>query len=107
MEIIKRFAIFFAVGGLLGDVAVMLLGPSVLAWYNAPNAAGALCNCEEVARTTATALVRAQVMFTVSGGVLGMVGGELLRRAFSKSTPSAAGGTPQPPAAPPQPGMGP
>lgn len=91
MELVKRFAIFFAVGGLLGDIAVMLIGPGVLAWYNAPNGSSALCNCEEVARTTAAALVNAQVLFTVSGGVLGMVGGEVLRRTLFKPKASGSG----------------
>ncbi len=97
---LKRLGIFLAIGGVLGDIVMMLLAPSVLTWFQTPAAGGALCNCQAVAKQTAGSVVRSQLIGTLVGAVVVAVIGELIHRARKKKAQAAAQAAAPPPAAP-------
>ena len=77
LAILKRISFLMAVGGVLGDVTAMLLAPSFLTWFHSPGTGSALCNCTDVARETAEALIETQLASTVLGALFLAIVGEL------------------------------
>ena len=95
MVLFKRLLLLFCVGGLLGDVAAMLLGPKAVTWFQQPQTGGALCNCAAVAYETATAMVMTQLWASLGGGLVLAFMGELLWRVtFGRPKAAAAGSAP-------------
>jgi hypothetical protein len=80
MPTLKRLALLLAVGGVLGDVVTMTLAPSFVTWFHTPGTGSALCNCADVSKETAAALVRAQLIGTAAGAVALAIVGELAWR---------------------------
>lgn len=84
MELLKRIALLFAVGGFCGDVVTMIAGPKALAWFQTPALGQALCDCVKLSEETGQQLVKAQLVATGTGGVLfvvvGLVGSTLWKR---------------------------
>src|SRR5215211_8836549 len=70
MELVKRLFTFTLVGILLGIVIASLFAPGYLVWYNTPGTGSAMCNCTEVTRETASAMIRAQITGSVIGGII-------------------------------------
>ena len=109
LHILKRIAAFLAIGGVLGDIVTMLVAPSFVTWFHTPVGNSALCNCEENARATASALIDAQLVGTAIGALAITVLAELIVRliearrhrgaALSSSSPSSPPAT-DPPAPP-------
>ena len=99
LVVLKRIGVFLAIGGVLGDVVTMLLAPSFVTWFHTPGTGSALCNCADVSKETASALVRSQLMGTLIGAVVVAIVGELVARLWlarrarraltSESTPQA------------------
>ena len=81
---LQRVALLFAVGGFVGDVVAMALGPRAIAWYHTPGLGQALCQCEDVTRETAAWIIKLQLVATVGGGalfvVVGVIGSLVWRR---------------------------
>jgi len=77
MQLLKRVGLLFAVGGFVGDVVAMLVGPKALVWFQTPALGQALCDCVKIAEETGAALVRAQLIATGTGGVIFVVFGVL------------------------------
>ncbi|MBI5496288.1 MAG: hypothetical protein HY904_14800 [Deltaproteobacteria bacterium] len=63
---------FVSVFALVGALIATASAPGLLAWYHAPAAGAALCNCQEVARATATEMVKAQLGGVLAGAVVGL-----------------------------------
>ena len=106
LRVLKRLGLLIAIGGLLGAIVSMLVAPSALTWFQTPGTGTALCNCADVARQTARAFVRAELIGTAIGAGAFAVLGELLYHLWSarrrrRATQSPA--LPPPPAAPAQP----
>lgn len=76
-HVLKRLLLSLVIGAMVGDVITMVLAPNMLTWFATPGTGTALCNCAETAKQTAQALVRAQLIGTGLGAVVGMVLGEL------------------------------
>jgi hypothetical protein len=95
LVVLKRFGVFLAVGGVLGDVVTILLAPNFITWFHTPGTGAALCNCADVAKETAGTLVRAQLIGTLVGAVVFVIIGELayrlLRAKRRQAEVSAAG----------------
>ena len=73
MAILKRLSIFMSVFALVGVVGVTAATPSVLGWYNSPGGGGgAMCNCVELARTTATNIIQTQLVGLLVGALSGL-----------------------------------
>ena len=101
MVLFKRLLLLFCVGGLLGDVAAMLLGPKAVTWFQQPQTGGALCNCAAVAYETATVMVQTQLWASLGGGiVLAALGEVLWRVTFGRPKAAAPAPAPVEPAAP-------
>lgn len=99
-HVLKRLLFSLLIGAMAGDVLTVLFAPSALTWFATPGTGTALCNCAETAKETAQALVRAQLVGTAIGGLVGMVLGELFS-ALWRSRKKKAPGPPAPGAAPP------
>jgi hypothetical protein len=98
---LRRIGILVVVGAVLGDAVMLLMGPSAITWYQTPAAGSALCNCKDLARETASSLVRAQLTGMAIGAVTLLVVGEVvrylwLRRKRARAAPPAP--APAPPA---------
>jgi hypothetical protein len=105
VHVLKRLALLLAVGGALGDVVTMLLAPSFVTWFHSPGTGSALCNCTDVSRETATALIHAQLAGTAIGSLLLAVVGELAVRlwhARKEKTPPPPSSSSLPPPSPAQ-----
>jgi hypothetical protein len=76
-HVLKRLFLSFLIGAVAGDVMTVLFAPNALEWFATPGTGTALCNCAETAKATAQSLVRAQLVGTGIGAVVGMVLGEL------------------------------
>jgi uncharacterized membrane protein YccC len=99
LRVLKRFGIFLAVGGLLGDIVTTLVAPRMLTWFQTPGTGTAMCNCSEVARQTARSFVKAQLIGTLIGALAAVVIGELLYRLWRSrqrrlAPPAAAAAVP-------------
>jgi hypothetical protein len=78
LVVVKRLATLFAIGGLVGDLSAVLVGPGFIEWYNtAGSGTAALCSCKELAHDTTMQILKAQAVGTVTGAVLFVVVGEL------------------------------
>ncbi len=77
MQMLKRAALSFAVGGFVGDVVAMALGPRAIAWFQTPAVGQALCECARITEETGTAIVKLQLMAMGVGGTLFVVVGGL------------------------------
>lgn len=99
-HVLKRLLLSLVAGAMAGDVLTLALAPSMLTWFATPGTGTALCNCADTAKQTAQSLIRAQLIGTGCGAVVGMVLGELIsalwraRKAKTAATPAA----PPPPA---------
>lgn len=84
MQLWKRAALLFAVGGFVGDVFAMALGPRAIAWFQTPAVGQALCECARVTEETGTAIVKLQLAAMGGGGglfvVVGLLGSFLWKR---------------------------
>ncbi len=80
LQAAKRIALLLAVGAALGDIVTMLMAPSFVTWFQTPAVGSALCNCADVSRDTAEALVRAQLIGTAVGALSLAVVGEVAWR---------------------------
>ncbi len=121
MATVKRLLVWGAVFALLGVVAATSITPSLVGWYNTPGQSVAMCDCKELARTTAATIVQAQLAGLASGFILGLILGTVVtiraRRAAAEAVAAAAAAAPvapaaaaptseTPPAAPPPPAAG-
>ena len=118
MATVKRLLVWGAVFALLGVVAATSITPSLVGWYNTPGQAVAMCDCKELARTTAATIVQAQLAGLGSGFLIGLILGTVVtirsRRAAAAAVAAAAPVAPAapapasetPPAAPPPPAAG-
>lgn len=92
-HVLKRLLLSLVLGAMAGDVITLLLAPNMLTWFATPGTGTALCNCAETAQQTAQSLIRAQLIGTGIGAVVGMVLGELfsavLRSAKAKRAKEA------------------
>lgn len=70
MQILKRAALSFAVGGFIANVIAMAVGPGALAWFQTPALGQALCDCVKLSEEIGSAMVRLQLIAMVSGGAL-------------------------------------
>ena len=77
LTVLKRIAVFLAIGGVVGDVLTMLIAPGFVTWFHTPVGSAAMCNCAENSRQTASALINAQLIGTALGAVAVAVIGEL------------------------------
>ena len=91
VHILKRLGVFLAIGGVLGDVLTMLIAPGALMWFQTPGTGTALCNCADVSRQTATALVHGQLLGTGIGALVLAIVGELLYRLWDARRMKQAG----------------
>ena len=82
LQVLKRIGVFLSIGAVIGDLITMELAPRLLTWFHTPGTGSALCNCADVARETASALIRAQLTGTAVGAVGMVVLGELLVRLY-------------------------
>lgn len=92
VHVLKRLLFSFLIGAVVGDVITVLLAPNALEWFATPGTGTALCNCADTAKETARSLVRAQLVGTGIGAVVGMVLGELASavwRSRKKEAPAA------------------
>jgi hypothetical protein len=89
MSIVKRVALLFAVGGFVGDVVAMLIGPKALSFFQ-PARGDALCDCVKLAEELGTALIKVQLGATVVGGVVFVVGGLVLGKVVKDARTKAA-----------------
>ncbi len=80
LHVLKRILLFLALGAIAGDALTMVLAPQALEWFQTPSVGSALCNCAEIARETAHALIRAQLLGALCGAIAGGVLGEVLTR---------------------------
>jgi hypothetical protein len=105
LRVLKRLGLFLAIGGLLGAIVSMLVAPSALTWFQTPGTGTALCNCADVARQTARAFVRAELIGTAIGAVAFAIIGEIFYHLWAARRRRRAAHTPAlpPPAAPAQP----
>jgi hypothetical protein len=76
-HVLKRLLFSLLIGAMAGDVITVLFAPNALEWFATPGTGTALCNCAETAKATAQSLVRAQLVGTGIGALVGMVLGEL------------------------------
>ncbi|GEM_PF-800708 len=120
MATVKRLLVWGAVFALLGVVGATSITPSLVGWYNTPGQSVAMCDCKELARTTAATIVQAQLAGLGSGFIIGLILGTVVtirsRRAAAEAVaaataapvaPAAAAPTSEtPPAAPPPPAAG-
>jgi hypothetical protein len=102
MATFKRLSVFMAVFALLGVVGVTLVTPSIVGWYNAPGAGGAMCNCAEMARSTAATIIQTQLVGLGLGALLGLMLGMVILQRQKQHALAAAPASP-PPATPPPP----
>ena len=89
MTLLKRLAVGACVGALLGGIAATLVTPGLLAWYNTPAVGQALCNCPEVVRATATALIHGQLIGTAIGAACGGSAAGVLHRTRARTAGQA------------------
>ncbi len=68
MQILKRAALAFAVGGFVANVVAMAVGPGALAWFQTPSLGQALCDCAKLSEEMGAAMVRLQLIAMASGG---------------------------------------
>jgi hypothetical protein len=102
IHVLKRIAAFLAIGGVLGDVLTMLIAPSFVTWFHTPVGNSALCNCEENAKATSSALIDAQLIGTAIGAIAFTVVAELVVRLLAAHRAKKALAQPPPaPATPP------
>jgi hypothetical protein len=100
LRVLKRIGILLVVGAILGDVAVLLMAPSAITWFQTPGTGQALCNCKDLAQQTAASFVHSQLigMAVGAGGML--VVGELVRhfwlRRKQRKAAAAAPAAPRP-----------
>jgi hypothetical protein len=100
LRVLKRLGILLAIGGVLGIVIAMLVAPSAVTWFQTPGTGTALCNCADVAKQAAKALIEAELIGAGVGALVLAVVGELLYRLFAARKRRRAL---PPPAAPPSP----
>jgi gas vesicle protein len=89
-HVLKRLFLSLLIGAMAGDVITVLFAPNALTWFATPGTGTALCNCAETARETAQSLVRAQLVGTGIGGLVGMVLGELISAVWRSRKKKAA-----------------
>ena len=89
-HVLKRLLLSLVVGAMVGDVITVLFAPNALTWFATPGTGTALCNCAETAKETAQALVRAQLVGTGIGALVGMVIGELISAVWRSRKKKAA-----------------
>jgi hypothetical protein len=80
MNAFKTFLVWLLSGALIGVVVASLVAPGILAWNNTPGEGQALCDCVKATRSTATDLLKAQLIGAGTGSVLSMGLALLLRR---------------------------
>jgi hypothetical protein len=102
LRVLKRLGVLLAIGGVLGDVLAMLAAPSAVTWFQTPATGTALCNCTDLAKHTASSLVRAQLIGMGIGALTLAVIGEIVYRLWQarkrKRAAAAAPTAPPPPA---------
>jgi hypothetical protein len=90
MGTFKKLLIFILVGTVVGDIASMLIAPTMLEWYASPAAGQALCDCVMLVRGTTHRFVQAQVAGAASGAVLFLIVGIIFLRIRAKRARTAA-----------------
>jgi hypothetical protein len=102
METLKKLLLVMAAGFVVGFAVACLVVPGALGWYNTPGMGQAMCNCAELVQTTASSLIKGQLIGGGVGALLALVAGILvMRRQRSKAAAKAP--PPAPPAAAPTP----
>lgn len=96
MSIFKKLLVFALIGALVGDIAAMVIAPSMLAWYETPGDTSALCNCLVTVRSTTAHFVRAQAIGAGVGLVILLVIGIFVVRG-RRHHPAQPSPTPVPP----------
>jgi hypothetical protein len=90
MGAVKKLLIFALVGALLGDLAAILIAPTVLAWYATPAGGGqALCDCVLIVRGTTRDFIRSQAIGAGSGAVIFLLAGIIFWRVRAKRAAAA------------------
>jgi hypothetical protein len=88
MATVKTLLAVSVAGVIVGAVVATLIAPGILAWYSTPAMGQALCNCQEIAKSTATQLVRAQLIGAAVGGVVFLIVGIVVRSTRKKAPPA-------------------
>ena len=97
LRVVKRIAVFLAIGAVTGDLVTMLFAPRLLTWFQTPGTGSALCNCADLARQVARGVLRSQLIGALIGAVALALVGELVHHARARRRAAAP---PPPPAAP-------
>lgn len=89
MGVLKRISVWTLIGAVLGAVVATVVGPGMVAWYNAPGSGTALCNCAEIIRSTADSLVHAQLIGAGAGAAVFLILSIVLSVRGRKKSPPA------------------
>ncbi|MEW5851313.1 MAG: hypothetical protein AB2A00_21170 [Myxococcota bacterium] len=103
LDRLKNWSLIALLGAVAGVVVTTLIAPGILGWYHTPGAGGALCNCQELAESTASQLIKLQLGGAGTGALTFLVLGALIHRARRNKTPALppAATPPAPPAGTP------
>jgi len=100
MGFLAKWLLIVLVGAVCGDIAIMLVAPAIIGWYNSTVDPSALCNCLTTARTTARHMIEAQSIGAGVGSMLFLIVGFMISQGRRKKLSGQTPATP-PPATPP------
>jgi hypothetical protein len=80
LESLKTLALATSLAMVAGGGTADLLAPGFLRWYNMPGGGDAMCHCVDLVRATTDSFLKAQLVGSASGGVIGFLLGLLILR---------------------------